>query len=440
MLTIFALFTLASANVFAASSPAITSFTIKNGLEVIVVENHRVPAVNHTIWYRIGASDDPAGKSGLAHYHEHTMFLGTSKYKSGDYSKIIAAHGGSENAFTGHDATAYFINIAREELPLAMEMEADRMRGLTPTDADMAKEKQVIIEERRMRIENSPEALLDEQIHATLFRNHPYHQPTIGWLHEMEGLTKQDVTQFHNKYYHPNNAVLIIGGDVNPQEVRKLAEKYYGDLPKVAIPARVWNTEPPQNSERRVIMHSSQVSQAQWQRVYATASLGYGKKDEVLPLFILAQVLGGGKTSKLYHALVTEQKIATHVGVGYNGFAIGAGEFSIEITPERGVSVEAVEKAADEEIAKFMSEGVSDEELKRAKTLLKAETIFMRDGLSATANIIGEIRMLGMNADYFAQWKKMVDGVSKEQVLTAAKDTIKKDQSVTAELLPEEKL
>lgn len=424
---------------FASSAPTITSFTLKNGLEVIVVENHRVPAVSHTIWYRIGAADDPAGKSGLAHYHEHTMFLGTSKYKSGDYSKIIASHGGEENAFTGHDATAYFINIAKEELPLAMEMEADRMRGLTPSDADMAKEKQVIIEERRMRIENNPEALLDEQVQATLFRNHPYHQPTIGWLTEMEGLTKQDVIDFHNKYYHPNNAVLIVGGDVNPQEVKLLAEKYYGDLPKVAVPARVWNEEPPQNSERRVTMHSSQVSQPQWQRVYATSSLGTGKKEETLPLFLLAQILGGGKTSKLYHSLVTEQKIATNVGVGYNGFTIGAGEFSVEITPAKGISVEQVEKAADAEIAKFMSEGVSDDELERAKTLLKADTIFMRDGLSSVAMMIGEIRMLGLPAEYFTNWEKMVDGVSKDAVLTAAKDIIKKEQSVTAELLPEEK-
>jgi len=431
------IFSFCSLNANASELP-ITSFTLKNGLEVIVVENHRVPAVNHTLWYRVGASDDPAGKSGLAHYHEHSMFLGTSKYKSGEYSGIITANGGEQNAFTGHDATAYFINIAKEKLPLAMEMEADRMRGLVLSNEDMAKEKQVIIEERRMRIENNPEALLNEQIEAALFRNHPYHTPTIGWMSEMYGLTKADVIDFHSKYYHPNNAILIVAGDAFPDEVKKLAEKYYGDFPKIEVPKRVWNVDPPQIAERKIIMHDKQVNQSSWSRVYVAPSLGDGNKEQVLPLFVLAQVLGGGKTSKLYKALVTEQKIATSVNVGYNGLAIGAGEFSIDITPSQNVDVETIEKAADTEIAKFMADGVSDDELARAKTLLKAETIFARDGLSEIANIVGELRMIGMPASYFSSWGELVDKVSKEQILQAAKDTMRKEASVSAALLPEE--
>ncbi len=234
---------------------------LANGLEVIVIPNHRIPAVSQMIWYRIGAGDDPLGKSGLAHYHEHMMFEGTAKFKAGEYSDIIARHGGQQNAFTGADATSYFVNIAKEQLPLVMEMEADRMRGLTPTDEGAQKEKQVIIEERRQRIENSPEALLSEQMNAALFRNHPYHWPVIGWMHEMEGLTKEDVLQFHRTWYHPNNAILIISGDVTAAEVRPLAQKYYGGLPNVPVPPRRWNKEPPQNNARRVTLHHKNVKQ-----------------------------------------------------------------------------------------------------------------------------------------------------------------------------------
>jgi zinc protease len=254
----------------------------------------------------------------------------------------------------------------------------------------------------------------------------------------MEGLTKEDVIDFHKKYSHPNNAILIVAGDVVPDEVKKLAEKYYGGFPKVEVPKRIWNVEPPQIAERKIIMHDKQVTQSSWSRVYASPSFGNDKKGQVLPLFVLSQVLGGGKTSKLYKALVSEQKIATSVNVGYNGLAIGAGEFSIDITPSQNVDIETIEKAADIEIAKFMADGVSDEELARAKTLLKAETIFARDGLSEIANIVGYLRIIGLPASYFASWGELVDKVSKEQILQAAKDTMRKEASVSAVLLPEE--
>jgi zinc protease len=421
----------------AADAPATQNFTLKNGLEVIVIPNHRVPAVNHTLWYKIGAGDDPIGKSGLAHYHEHAMFLGTKKYKKGEYVDIIARNGGEQNAFTGHDATAYFVNISKENLPLAMEMEADRMSPLTASDSDMEKEKQVIIEERRMRTDNNPDALLYEQVRAALFRNHPYHLPVIGWKHEMDGLTKQDVMDFHKKYYHPNNAILIVSGDVTAAEVKPLAEKYYGDLARVDVPARHWNDEPPQIAQRRIVMHNEQVSQPELSRIYATSSLGYGKKEDTLPLFVLAQVLGGGKSSRLYHALVTKQKLAAAVNVNYNGFSIGPGEFSIEIDPEQEIDPAKLEQAVDKELNNFLTNGLIDDELSRAKTLLKAETIFARDGLSGISNIMGWVRMIGLDSDYFNRLPKLVDEISAESVLNAAKNTLKPEQSVTSLLLPE---
>ncbi len=423
-----------------AAAEPVESYTLENGLEVIVIPNHRVPAVSHMIWYRIGAADDPLGKSGLAHYHEHMMFQGTEKLKRGEYSRSVADKGGDENAFTSYDATAYYIDIAKKELPLAMELEAERMKGLKPDPADAAKEKEVIIEERRLRIENNPSALLDEQVNAALFRNHPYHWPTIGWMQEMEGLTLQDVLDFHNKFYHPNNAIVIVSGDVTGPEVKALAEKYYGPLPSAPIPARVWNEEPPQNAERRVYMHHVNVKQESWGRDYATASLVYGKKDEALPLFLLSQLMGGGKTSRLYTALVLEQKIATSVDVDYNGLTLGPAEFSIGAVPVPGVSLDVVEKAVDAEIARALKDGFTAEEIKRAKTLLKAQSVYARDGLSGMARIMGWLRICGMDKDYFSRWPALIEAVSPEQITQAARDTLVLTHSVTFELLPGEAL
>jgi zinc protease len=419
-----------------AHSQNIESFSLANGLEVIVIENHRVPAVSHMLWYRVGAADDPQGKSGLAHYHEHIMFQGTEALKTGEYSKTIAAQGGQENAFTGHDATSYYVNIAKEQLGLAMKLEADRMRGLKPADADVAKEKDVILEERRLRIENQPDALLAEQVNAALFRHHPYHTPVIGWMHEMQGLTGQDVMDFHAKYYHPNNAILIVSGDVTAAEVKALAQTYYGDLPKADVPPRRWAEEPPQIAARRVTLEHVNVRQASWSRRYAVSSLSYGNKELALPLHVVAQLLGGGKTSWLYQSLVLKQKIAAAVDVDYNGLAIGPSQFTISVTPVEGVSLVAIEKAVDAELAAFLKQEPDAKKLARAKTLLKAEAIFARDGLSGMAHIMGWVRMCGLDKDYFTRWPELVEAVTTKQVMDAAKASLVMESSVTAELLP----
>lgn len=422
----------------AETSARIESFSLANGLEVIVIPNHRIPAVSQMIWYKVGAADDPRGKSGLAHFHEHTMFLGTARHKGGEYAAIAASHGGDENAFTGHDGTAYFINSPKSELPLVMELEADRMNALTPSDDAMEREKQVIIEERRMRIENNPEAMLAEQADAALFRNHPYHWPTIGWMNEMEGLTKQDVLDFHKAWYHPNNAILILSGDITAAEAKPLVEKYYGHLPKAAMPPRHWTDEPPQNTARRITLHHPNVKQPQWTRTYAVASVAYGKKEEALPLFILGEILGGGKSSRLYQSLVVEQKLASKVDVDYSGFTIGPSTFEIGIIPENDVSMETLEKAVDKELQRAVTEGYTDKELGRAKTLLKAETIYARDGLEGMGRIMGWVRMCSLGTDYFTKWPDTIDAVTPEQISAAAKDSLLLTQSVTAFLLPEE--
>lgn len=423
----------------AAAALSVESFTLANGLEVVVIPNHRVPAVTHMLWYRVGGADDPPGKSGLAHYHEHMMFEGTPAHSTGEYSSLIARAGGKHNAFTNADATAYYVTIAKDELPLVMRLEADRMRSLSPTTAAAEKEKEVIIEERRARIENDPAALFSEQLNASLFRHHPYRLPVIGWMHEMQTLTLTDVLEFHSRWHHPNNAILILGGDITAKEARPLVERYYGDISRKAQIARRWNAEPPQNASRNLVLSHQNVKQPLWTRLYATSSLGAGNKEHALPLLALSQLLGGGKTSRLYRALVVDEKIASHVAVHYNAFSRGPAVFEISVTPEPSASMEAIEKIVDSELQKSARVEFSAEELARAKTLLKAESIYARDGLDSMARIMGWIRILDLNTEYFVHWPEKIDAVTGPQIISAAQATFKPEQSVTGRLLPEEK-
>jgi zinc protease len=421
------------------AAATVEQFKLANGLEVIVIPNHRVPAVTQMLWIKVGAADDPLGKSGLAHFHEHMMYQGTPAYGAGEYAERITAAGGEQNAFTGNDAVAYYITIAKEKLPLAMELEANRMGPLSPSDSNAKKEKEVIIEERRARIENNPQALFSEQMTAALWRNHPYHQPIIGWMHEMEGLTKNDVLAFHQRWYHPNNAILILSGDITAAEARPLVERYYGVLSAGAVPKRRWNSEPPHNAARTIVMHHTNVQQPVWERIYAASSLGSGNKDHALPLLVLSQLLGGGKTSTLYRSLVVDKRLASNVDVGYDVFRIGPSQFEIEITPEPGIEIAAIENAFEEELARAIKDGFSEKDLARAKTLLKAQSIYARDGLESMARVMGWIRMTGLDKDYFTRWPEMIEAVTPAQITEAAKATLNARQSVTGVLLPEEK-
>ncbi len=421
----------------AAGNLKIEQFFLSNGMEVVVIPNHRVPAVSHMLWFRIGSADDPHGKSGIAHFHEHMMFKGTERYKTGEYAEIIARYGGDQNAFTGHDATSYYVNIAKENLPLVMELEADRIRGLKPSDGDTEKERQVIIEERRQRIENNPQALLSEQMQAALYRHHPYHIPVIGWMHEMEGLTKGDTLDFHAKYCHAGNAILIVSGDITATELKPLVEKYYGNLPGGNVPERRWANEPPHIAARQIVMRHANVKQPEWTRSYATSSFGYGDKKHVLPLFLLSQLMGGGKTSKLYQSIVVEQKLASSIDTSYAGFNLGPSEFEISAIPEKDVSLDALQKAIDAEIAAMLKSGFSDADITRAKTLLKAESIYARDGLTSMARLMGWIRIVGLDADFLTHWEDMVEAITAAQIMEAAKHALNDKASVTGWLLPE---
>ncbi len=422
-----------------AKEPAkIQTFHLANGMEVIVISNHRVPAVSHMVWYKVGAADDPPGKSGLTHFHEHVMFLGSRGYKAGDYAATISRHGGDQNAFTSPDATSYYINIAKDKLAMAMAMEADRMRGLTPTDKDVIKEREVILEERRVRVENNPAALLNEQVNAALFRHHPYQRPIIGWMHEMAGLTKEDVLAFHKTWHYPNNAILIISGDVTAAEVRPLAEKYYGALPRGEVPPRQWKQEPPHNAARRVTLRHTNVRQPVWSRTYAVSSLGNSGADKAMPLFLLSQLLGEGKNSRLYKSLVVEQKLATGVESSYNGFALGPAQFDIHVVPEKGIELGTIEAAVDKELTRIAENGFTNDEMTRARTLLKAEALYARDSLTSMARIMGWIRMAGLETDYYTRWPELIEETTARQVTEAAREALRMERSVTAFLLPQE--
>lgn len=421
-----------------AAEPIVDSFTLENGMEVIVIENHRVPAVNHALWFRVGSADDPPLYSGLVHFHEHMMFQGSANFKRGEYADIIARLGGRQNAFTGYDATAYYVTVGKEHLPRIMELEADRLRGLTPTDKDALNEKNVIIEERRQRIENNPSALFAEQLNAALYLNHPYRLPVIGWKHEMEGLTKDMVLALHTQHYHPGNAILIVSGDITAAELKPLAQKYYGAIAAGPTIARVWAKEPPQLAARRLTMTHKDVKQPEWVRLYLAPGAGEeGGAQKLAALSLLEQILGGGKTSRLYQSLVMEQQLAASVGADYNGFVVGPGEFRLEGVPAPGVSVEKLEAAINGVVAQLIAKGIGAEELKRAKTLLKADTIYAREGLQSMGYVMGWLRSAGLSTRFYSEWPDMIERISAADIRQAAKELFDIKRSVTGTLLPE---
>ena len=420
----------------AEKGPAIESFILHNGMPVVLISSPRVPAVTHMIWYKVGAADDFPGRSGLAHYNEHMMFQGTPTYGKGAFAKAVSTHGGHYNAFTGRDYTGYYVSIAKEHLPMVMQMEADRMLNLAPSQDNFLRERDVIIEERRMSIDNRPESLMNEQLQAALFRNHPYHTPIIGWMQEMQALSRDDVLAFHSQFYHPANAVLVVAGDITRAELQPMAETYYGSLPTGEKYMRHWRMEPPQRGARTFTMTHENVREPQLVRIYQAASIGGLDKALVVPSFVMAQVMGGGISSRLYQSLVVRQKLASSVSVDYSGLSVGPGECEVAAIPAQGVTLAVLEAALDKEILSLKETPVSEQELDRAKTQLKADTIYGRDGLESIASTLGGLVAVGLSPDYFARWPDMISEVSASDIRKAAQATFQPEQSVTGYLLP----
>ena len=412
------------------------TFTLDNGLQVVVVSNHRAPIVQHMVWYKVGAADEPPGKSGIAHFLEHLMFKGTETLGPGEFSEIIARNGGRENAFTSWDFTAYFQTVAKDRLEIVMKHEADRMANLRLTDDVVESERLVILEERRSRIDNEPSAQLSEMVTASLYLNHPYRIPIIGWEHEMRGLTKQDALDFYATWYAPNNAILIVAGDVTAAEVRPLAEKYYGAVPARAVPERVRLDEPTQTAPRRVTLESPRVRQPAVSIHYLAPSHNRGETEHAYALQVLEEIVGGGTTSRLYRQLVVEQGIAAAAGAGYSPGSFDLSSFGFYVTPRPGREIEEAEAALRAEIARLIEDGVTVEEVADAKQRLQAAAVYARDSLSSGPQILGRTLVVGGEVEDIESWPARIAAVTADQVDRALRAVLLETNSVTGVLLP----
>jgi zinc protease len=426
----------ASAQTTLTSEPPAT-FTLPNGLQVVVIQDHRTPVVTQMIWYKVGSADETAGKSGLAHFLEHLMFKDTAKHKAGDFTKTVQKVGGSENAFTSNDYTAYFQIVPREKLPLMMDFEADRMTGLILKDDSVLHERDAVLEEYNMRVANSPEARLNEQIMAALYLNHPYHRPVIGWHHEIEQLNREDALAFYHRFYAPNNAILVIAGDTNVNEVRPLVEKNFGKIPsRTDIPAkRVRPQEPEQVAPRTVTLADPHVEQPAMKRYYLVPSATTAAAGESPALDVLAQLMGTGSNSYLYRALVVDHPLAVAANAAYQGTALDPSQFSISVAPQHGVEFSQVEQAVDNVISNVEKNPIPAEDLERAKTQLIAESIYAQDSQATMARWYGGALATGSSIENIRSWPDRIRAVTAEQVRAVAQKWLDKKRSVTGYLI-----
>ncbi|NNE80445.1 MAG: insulinase family protein [Silicimonas sp.] len=417
----------------ASRADNVTSFTLENGLDVVVIENHRAPVVVHMVWYKVGSADEPPGKSGIAHFLEHLMFKATDELASGELSDTVSKNGGSDNAFTSYDYTGYFQRIAADRLDLVMDMEASRMDGLALVEGDIATERDVVIEERNQRTDSDPGALFNEQLFAAAYLNHPYGIPIIGWKHEAHALTLEDAQSFYDAHYGPNNATLVVAGDVEPGEVRELAEKHYGAIPpNPNIRQRERPTEPPQLAARRMQYSDPRIGNDYVTRIYLAPERSPGDQKEAAALRMLAQVLGGSSTtSVLARKLQFENPRAVYTSAWYSGRALDQTTFGLVIVPVPGTPLEEAEKALDQAVAEFMEEGVDQEELERIKMRIRSSQIYSQDDISSIANRYGAGLTVGLSIEDIEDWPQILDEVTEEDILAAAQKVFDARRSVT---------
>jgi zinc protease len=416
---------------------AAETFALDNGMQVVVAPNHRVPAVTQMVWYKVGAADDPLGKSGLAHFLEHLMFKGTEATPPGAFAAMIGRDGGRDNAFTTEDYTAYYETVARDRLELVMRLEADRMTGLVLDDPVVLPERDVVLEERRLRIDSEPAALLAEQLRATLFLHHPYRNPDIGWEGEIRRLGTSDALAFYRSWYAPNNAILVIAGDVAIDEVRALAGRYFAPIPPRPAPVRSRVGEPRRYAAARLEMKSPRAAQPRWSRSYLAASYGVGDAGQAYALQVLAEILGGGAGSRLHKSLVLDRGLALSAGTAYSAGAIDLSTFRISATPKPGVTVGDLEAAVETEVERLVRDGVAPDEVRRAAERMRDASVYAQDSLSGPAEIIGAGLVIGQSLDVIEAWPKRIGEVTAAAVDAAARTLFLPRNSATGVLLPE---
>lgn len=411
--------------------------TLANGMKVIVKEDHRAPVVATMVWYRAGSVDEVNGKTGVAHVLEHMMFKGTSDVPPGEFSRRIARAGGRDNAFTSRDHTAYFQQLHKTQLPLALKLEADRMVNLQLTAEEFAKEIKVVMEERRLRTDDQSASRLFEQLMATVYTAHPYRTPIIGWMNDLENMTVEDAREWYQRWYAPNNAILVVAGDVDAQEVFDLAQTYFGALPARTLPARKPQREPAQSGTRRLTLKAP----AELPRLvmaYHAPSLRDVRQDwEPYALAILAGVLDGHDAARLDRRLVRDRGIALSAGASYDGINRGEALFFLDATPAAGTAVAALEAALREEIRLLAESGVSEQELRRVQAQVVAGQVFQLDSVFNQARLMGSLETSGLPHDSLQVQSERLLAISSEQVQAVARKFLVDDQLTVAVLDPQ---
>jgi zinc protease len=416
----------------------VSSFHLANGLEVVVIPDHRAPVVTHMLWYHVGSADEEPGKSGIAHFFEHLMFKATKTYPAGEFSRKVAEIGGQENAFTSYDYTAFYQQLDPQALEMAMTYEADRMENLILNDEVVKTERDVVLEERRSRVDSNPSSLLSEEVNATLYQNHPYRMPVIGWLHEMEKLNLTDALAFYQKYYTPNNATLVVSGDVDSATVKALAEKTYGKVPRRAEPGkRERPQEPEQNTKRTVSLADPRVSQPSFQKMWLAPSYTTARPGEAEALDLLSEILGGSSRSRIYQTLVVKDGSAASAGAYYQGSSLDDGSFGVYGSPRGDATLKDVENGIDAQVARIIKDGVTDDELEKARNRFLKSVIFARDSQTGMARIYGSTLSTGQTIKDIEEWPDRIKAVKVQDIQDVAKRYLVDSRSVTSYLMPE---
>ncbi|MBV8409967.1 MAG: insulinase family protein [Alphaproteobacteria bacterium] len=427
--------TRAFAKLFSVTPRPVESFTLANGLEVVVLPSRRAPIVSQTVIYKAGSADEVVGKTGVAHFLEHMMFKGTGAVGAGEFSRTVSSHGGRDNAYTTFDVTGYYQTVSPDRLDLVMRMEADRMADLRITDKELQPERQVVLEERRMRTESSPAALLEEVVQEKLYgRDQPYGVPVIGYVDDINRLGVGDLETFYRQHYAPNNAVLIVAGDATPDEVRALAEKSYAPVPRREVGLRQRPSHGAEDLPQRVARADVRVAEPAWGRTWLAPSYRSGETRHAYALQVLARLLGGNETSRLSRALVEESKVALSAWASYSADSLGLSAFEIGIHPARSASLAEVEEAAGRQLGRLLDDGVKADEVERAQNQLLAAAIYGRDSLATGPRVFASALGTGSTVADVQAWPQRIAAVTAAEVVAAARHVWRPDGLVTAEL------
>jgi zinc protease len=416
----------------------IQEFKLDNGLKIVVQEDHRAPVVVSQVWYRAGALDEVNGKTGVAHVLEHMMFKGTKDVPAGQFSRLVAAAGGKENAFTAQDQTTYYQQLEKSQLPLSFKLEADRMANLNFSNEEFAKEIKVVMEERRWRTEDKPQSKVSEQFNSTIYHVHPYGRPVVGWMNDLENMTADDAREWYKNWYAPNNATLVVVGDVSAPDVLKLAKQYFGKLKPHALPARKPQIEPEQKGERRLVVKAQAKLPYVLMGFHVPALQDSDKDVDPYALEILAAVLNGNASARLNQNLVRESQIAVDVDAGYDMIQRGRHSiFVLDGTPSEGKTVADLEAAILQEIEKIKTTGVTEEELLRVKAQVIAADVYQRDSMFYQAMQIGQLETAGFSWQLLQDYPAKLQAVTAAQVQAVAQKYFNQDNMTVATLDPQ---